>query len=235
MLVSPEPNARAALELLLSAEGYETAGAANGEEALEMIERYAPAAVLSDVKMPRMDGMTLLAQAKASRSDAVFVMMTGFATVELAVAAMHAGAESYLVKPLDLSTVSIVLRKALEKRASMRETVLLRERVGKRFQFRSIVGDSPPLRAVFDLVRRAAPTKATVLILGESGTGKELIAQALHQESPRKDKPFIKVSCAALSKTIRPSNVESLESRPSTDNQVVAYAKKYFSPVGQRS
>jgi two-component system NtrC family response regulator/two-component system response regulator HydG len=134
-------------------------------------------------------------------------MMTAFASVEAAVEAMRAGAENYLVKPLDVNAVLVVLDKALEKLRLQRDTQNLRERVRERFRFHSIVGDAPELQAVFDVVKRAAPTKATVLILGESGTGKELVAQALHEESPRAEKPFIKVNCAALSETLLESEL----------------------------
>ncbi len=207
LVVDDEPNARQALETLLTAEGFETAGASNGEEALQLIETFAPAAVLTDVRMPVMDGMSLLTKAKEAGSDAVFVMMTAFASIEMAVSAMTAGAENYLVKPLKVPVVLAVLQKALEKRRLLRETDMLRQRVRQRFVFQAIVGDSAQLQAVFDVVKRAAPTKATVLILGESGTGKELIAQALHEESPRKNKPFVKVNCAALSESLLESEL----------------------------
>ena len=207
LVVEDEPNAREALQRLLSQEGFETSVATNGEEALLRIAELAPAVVLTDVRMPAMDGMTMMAKAQAAGSDALFVMMTGFGSIELAVSAMRAGAENYLVKPLDLPAVVVVLEKALEKRRLVRETEMLRARVRERYQFRSIVGHSPELEAVFDIVKRAAPTKATVLLLGESGTGKELIAQALHEESPRKNKPFIKVNCAALSDSLLESEL----------------------------
>jgi two-component system, NtrC family, response regulator len=121
--------------------------------------------------------------------------------------AMKAGAENYLTKPLDLQSVLIFLEKALEKRRLQRETVSLRDRVREQYRLDGLVGDAPELRAVYEVVRQAAPTKATVLILGESGTGKEIIAHALHEESQRRDKPFVKVSCAALSETLLESEL----------------------------
>jgi two-component system NtrC family response regulator len=209
LVVDDEQNARVALRTILSEEGYEIAEAADGEEALQLISGFAPAAVLADVRMPRTDGITLLKRAREQGSDAVFVMMTAFASVEAAVEAMRAGAENYLVKPLDVNAVLVVLEKALEKLRLQRDTVNLRERVRERYRFHNIVGDAPELQAVFEVVKRAAPTRATVLILGESGTGKELIAQAIHEEShvPRRDKPFIKVNCAALSETLLESEL----------------------------
>jgi DNA-binding NtrC family response regulator len=207
LIADDEQTARSALRTLLEEEGYEVAEAADGEEALVKLQSFAPAAVLADVRMPRLDGIALLKRARELGYDAVFVMTTGFASVEAAVEAMRAGAENYLVKPLDVSAVEVVLEKALEKLRLQRDTQNLRERVRERYRFHSIVGDAPELQAVFDVVKRAAPTRATVLILGESGTGKELIAQALHEESPRRDRPFIKVNCAALSETLLESEL----------------------------
>jgi two-component system NtrC family response regulator/two-component system response regulator HydG len=207
LVVDDEGNARQALRDILSEEGYEVVEAADGEDALQLMQSFAPAAVLADVRMPRMDGITLLKKAREQGSDSVFVMMTAFASVEAAVEAMRAGAENYLVKPLDVNAVLVVLEKALEKLRLQRETQNLRERVRERYRFHNIVGDAPELQAVYEVVKRAAPTRATVLILGESGTGKELIAQALHEESPRRDRPFIKVSCAALSETLLESEL----------------------------
>jgi two-component system NtrC family response regulator/two-component system response regulator HydG len=207
LVVDDEANARTALRTLLGDEGYEIAEAGDGEEGLERLQTFGPAAVLCDVRMPKMDGMTFLKKAREQGSDAMFVMMTAFGNVETAVEAMRAGAENFLLKPLDAGAVQVVLEKALDKWRLLRESANLRERVRDRYKFHNIVGDSPELQAVFDMVKRAASTKATVLILGESGTGKELVAQALHEESPRKDKPFVKVSCAALSETLLESEL----------------------------
>jgi len=207
LVVDDEQNARAALRTILTEEGYDIAEAADGEEGFAKLRDWGPDLVLADVRMPRMDGLALLAKAKESGSDATFVMMTAFASIETAVAAVKAGAENYLVKPLDVSAVLVFLGKALEKRALVREAATLRERVRERFRLEGMVGESPELAAVYDVVRQAAPTKATVLILGESGTGKELIAQALHELSPRKDRPFVRVNCGALTETLLESEL----------------------------
>ncbi|HZR09846.1 MAG TPA: sigma-54 dependent transcriptional regulator [Myxococcales bacterium] len=207
LVVDDEQNARNALRTLLGEEGYEIAEAADGEEALAKIAELDPAVVLTDMRMPKMDGITLIRKAREAGSEAAFVMMTAFASVQAAVDAMKAGAENYLTKPLDLQSVLIFLEKALEKRRLQRETLSLRDRVREQYRLDGLVGDAPELRAVYDVVRQAAPTKATVLILGESGTGKEIIAHALHEESPRRDKPFVKVSCAALSETLLESEL----------------------------
>ena len=207
LIVDDEVNARSALKSLLTDEGYEVLEAGDGQEGLEKLAEFGPAAVLTDVKMPRMDGITFLKEARAKGSDAVFVVMTAFASIEAAVDAMRAGAENYLVKPLNVDAAVLTLQRALEKRKLVLESQGLRERIRERFKFANIIGESPALQSVFGVVKQAAPTKATVLILGESGTGKELIAQALHEESPRRDKPFIKVNCAALSETLLESEL----------------------------
>jgi two-component system NtrC family response regulator/two-component system response regulator HydG len=207
LVVDDEQNARVGLKTLLAEEGYEVAEAADGEEALAILQEFSPTVVLSDVRMPRMDGLTLLKKAKEQGSDAAFVIMTAFATVDAAVDAMRLGAEHYLVKPLDVQAVLVVLQRVFEKRRLMRDAEALRERVRERFSFPNIVGDAPELQAVFEVIQRAAPTKATVLLLGESGTGKELFAQALHEHSPRRDKRFVKVNCAALSETLLESEL----------------------------
>jgi len=207
LVVDDEQNARAALRTILTEEGYEIAEASDGEEGLRQVQDFAPDVVLADVRMPRMDGLTLLRKAKELGSGATFVMMTAFASIEAAVEAMKCGAENYLVKPLAVKAVLVFLEKALEKRRLVEEAATLRDRVRERYRIEGMVGDAPELRAVYDVVRQAAPTKATVLVLGESGTGKELIAQALHELSRGKDGPFVKVSCAALSETLLESEL----------------------------
>ncbi len=207
LVVDDEQNARSGLKTLLADEHYEVAEAGDGAEALEQLATFSPDVVLSDVRMPRMDGMELLAKAKENGSDASFVMMTAFASIEAAVEAMRRGAENYLVKPLDVNAVLVVIEKVLEKRQLRRDADSLRERVRARYTFKNIIGSAAQLQGVFEVVKQAAPTKATVLVLGESGTGTELVAQALHEESTRRDKPCIKVTCSALSETLLESEL----------------------------
>ena len=157
LVVDDEQNARVALRTMLAEEGYEVLEAADGEEALALLPGFGPAVVLADVRMPRLDGITLLKRAREQGTDAVFVMMTAFASVEAAVEAMRAGAENYLIKPLDFDAVQVVLAKALEKLKLQRDAQNLRERVRDRYSFHNIIGDAPELQAVFDVVKRAAP------------------------------------------------------------------------------
>jgi len=207
LVVDDEPNARAALRTILTEEGYLVSEAADGAEALEKLRAVDADVVLADIRMPRMDGVTLVRAAREEGIPALFVMMTAFASIETAVEAMRAGAENFLVKPLEPATVLVVLEKVLEKQRLTRDAEQLKDRVRQRYRFDTMVGESAALQAVFEVVKRAAPTKATVLLLGESGTGKELVAQAIHQESPRRDQPFIKVSCAALSESLLESEL----------------------------
>jgi two-component system, NtrC family, response regulator len=207
LVVDDEGNARQALRTILTEEGYEVAEAEDGAAALEALSAFQPDVVLCDVRMPNLDGVSLLRQARDSGFEAIFVMMTAFGTIADAVEAMRLGAEHYLTKPLDVSAALIVVQKALEKRNLRRDVVNLRERLHQQFAFSNIIGSSPELQVVYEMVRRAAPTKATVLVLGASGTGKELIAQALHEASPRADKPFVRVNCAALSESLLESEL----------------------------
>ena len=207
LIVDDEQNARDALKTIFTEEGYEVAEAADGEAGLAALSSFKPDAVLCDIRMPKMDGLELLAKAKAEGHGAVFVMVTAFGSIETAVQAMKAGAEDYVTKPIDVSAVLARIEKVLEKRALRQENELLRERLREKYKFSNIVGESPELQGVFDVVVRAAPTRATILVLGESGTGKELIAQAVHESSPRRDKPFVKVNCAALTESLLESEL----------------------------
>jgi len=207
LVVDDEANARAGLKTILAEEGFTVLEASDGLEAMEVLRHQGADLVLADVRMPRMDGLTLVRKAREEGSAAVFVMMTGYGSIEVAVEAMRAGAENFLVKPLEPSTVLVVLQKVLDKQRLSRDAQLLRDRVRERYRFDAILGESAAMEAVFDVVKRVAPTEATVLLVGESGTGKELVAQAIHQESPRSDKPFVRVSCAALSETLLESEL----------------------------
>jgi len=152
LVVDDEQNARDALRTMLVEEGYQVAEASDGQEALDRMSEFAPVVVLADVRMPKMDGITLLRKAREAGHDAAFVMMTAFGSIETAVEAMRAGAESFPVKPLDINAVLVVLQKVLEKKELVRETETLRARVQERYRFPNIIGDSPELQSVFDAV-----------------------------------------------------------------------------------
>ena len=207
LIVDDEPIGRSGLATLFTYEGYELAEAADAEDALAKLASFHPDVVLCDVRMDKLDGIGLLKAARERGQDALFVMTTAHASIELAVEAMKLGAENCLTKPLKVDVVRLALRRALEKRALAREPATLKERVQQRFRVASLIGDAPAVQSVLKVVQQAAPTTATLLILGESGTGKELIAQALHEASPRRAHPFVAVSCAALGESVLESEL----------------------------
>ena len=207
LVVEDEPAALQALGYLLADEGYEVAQAVDGEEASGLAEGFGPDLVLADLKMPRLDGLGLLRRLRELGLDVPVVVMTAHGTVQSAVEAMKLGAVDYLTKPLNMDETLLVLARALERRRLEQEATRLRERLRGRAGSPQVVGASAEMQAVFDLARKAAQSRATVLLLGESGTGKEVIAQAIHEGSPRADKPFIKVSCAALPESLLESEL----------------------------
>ncbi|MDB4937946.1 MAG: hypothetical protein JWP87_4918 [Labilithrix sp.] len=211
LVVDDEANARAALSEILRDEGYATETAADGFKALGKLEEFAPDVVLTDLKMPGLDGIAFMEKAKSASPQTVFVVMTAFGTISSAVSAIKKGAENYLTKPLDYEALSAVVDRAMEKAKLLQETLALRERLRERNAFGHIVvtDDSGPrsMRAVLDLVAQVGPSKATVLITGESGTGKELIAEALCAASPRANAPFVRLHCAALADSLLESEL----------------------------
>ena len=207
LVVDDEPNARAALAELLRDEGYSVDTASDGFKALPKLEEFAPDLLLTDLRMPGLNGIELLRKARAVDPEMAAVVMTAHGEVETAVAAMREGAADYLSKPLVFDELKIVLERALERRRLRREAGLLRERLSKRYRLDAVIGSSPAMQKVFDTVLQIAPARATVLIEGESGTGKELIAAAIHEHSPRASHPFVKLHCAALAETLLESEL----------------------------
>ncbi len=202
LVVDDDRTGRETLAEAVHEMGYEVASAAGGAEALEVLRRREIDIILTDLKMPEMDGLEVLAQAKEIRPDVFVILVTAFATVDTAVAAMKAGAYDYVMKPIDLRQLRVLLARASQSSDLIIENALLRERLDEKYDFSSIIGNSAAMNAVFDQVRQVAGTEAVVLIDGESGTGKELAANAIHINSNRHDRPFIKVNCAALPETL---------------------------------
>jgi two-component system NtrC family response regulator/two-component system response regulator HydG len=207
VVIDDEVNAAAALETLLREDGYEVGRANDGRSGLAMLERIEADVVLTDLRMPGMDGLELLGKIKEIRPGTMVILMTAYGTVKTAVKAMKLGAEDYLSKPIDVEELEVVLERAIERKRLLEEARSLRERLDHKYKFDNLVGESPEMLAAFKTIRQVAPSASSVLILGESGTGKELFAQALHQNSPRKDKPFVKVACAALPETLLESEL----------------------------
>jgi len=207
LVVDDEVNARTALAELLRDEGYEVETAADAFKALGKYESFTPHVVVTDLKMPGMDGIELVKKIRGSEDPAAVVVMTAFGAVQSAIDAMRAGAEEYLTKPLNFDELLVALDKVFEKQELRRETRQLRQRVRDRFAPSNIIGASPPMQRVFEVVDQVAPSRATVLITGESGTGKELVANAIHMRSPRANGPFIKLHCAALAESLLESEL----------------------------
>ncbi len=207
LVVDDEVNARTALAELLRDEGFEVETAADAFKALGKYDAFAPYVVLTDLRMPGMDGIELVKKIHGMEDPAAVVVMTAFGAVSSAVEAMRAGAVEYLTKPLDFDELLVVVDRVLETQALKAETRRLRQRLRDKVAPRNIVGSSPAMNRIFEVVDQVAPSKATVLITGESGTGKELIASAIHQRSPRAGGPFIKLHCAALAESLLESEL----------------------------
>ncbi len=207
LVVDDEATARRALATLLTDDGYAVETAASGEEALEKLAASPPDLMLTDVRMPGIDGVELLTRAKASDPSLSVIVMTAFGNVRDAVNAMKVGAEHYITKPVDLDELSLVIERVLSQKALRREAGLLRERVRNENRFENLLGVSAPMESLFKTITQVAPSRATVLLTGESGTGKERVAQAIHESSNRREGPFVKLHCAALAETLLESEL----------------------------
>ncbi|MGB8334065.1 MAG: sigma-54 dependent transcriptional regulator, partial [Desulfobacterales bacterium] len=195
------------LEAVLKAEKYETQRAQDGQSAIEAVKERFYDLILMDIRMNRVGGVEALKKIKEISPDIPIIMMTAYASVDTAVQAMRSGAYDYLTKPLDIDELMILVAKALRHHQLEQENIFLKEQLGSRFDFSNIIGRSRTMKELLETVAMVAPSEATVLILGESGTGKELIANAIHQNSPRSSHPFIKVNCAALPETLLESEL----------------------------
>src|ERR1043165_3587828 len=207
LVVDDEVSARTALADLLRDEGLEVEMAADAFKALGKYEAFSPHVVITDLQMPGMSGIDLMKKMRAGEDPPAVIVMTAFGDVATAVEAMHAGAADYLTKPLNFDELLAVLNKVLTTQDLLRETWQLRQRVRDRVAPSNIIGVAPPMQRVFEIIDQVAPSKATVLITGESGTGKELVANAIHQRSPRAARPFIKLHCAALAESLLESEL----------------------------
>jgi two-component system response regulator HydG len=207
VVADDEASARSGLGTFLREEGFDVILSEDGSSALDRVQEAAPDVLVTDLRMPGMDGLALLQRAREVDPALIVVLTTGFADVETAVRAMQEGAEHYFTKPVQLDELVLVLRRALERRSLRSEAQELRARLKERLRFDNIIGSSPAMQEVFDVIEQVAPSKATVLISGESGTGKELVAQAIHEHSPRATAPFVKLHCAALAETILESEL----------------------------
>jgi DNA-binding NtrC family response regulator len=207
LVVDDEEIVRESLGGWLEKDGYEVESAPDGAAAVARLRARPWSILLCDLKMPGMDGLQVLEQAKKLQPELAVVIMTAYATVDTAVAAMKLGAYDYLMKPFDPEELSLMMQKIVAQQGLVRENALLRQALEQRYGFRDLYSKSPAMQAVFELARSAAKSNSTILILGESGTGKEVLARAVHAESPRAGGPFVDVSCAALTESLLESEL----------------------------
>jgi two-component system NtrC family response regulator len=207
LIVDDEKNYRTILSALLEDEGFEVLTAPGGPEALEVHRSSDLDLILTDMKMPKMDGIELLESIKENDPDLPVIMMTAHGTVDKAVEAMQKGAYTYVLKPFDNERLIIYVKKATSMYQVVKENRRLRDAVESQYRFGNIIGKSKKMRDIFDTIQKVAPSGATVLIEGESGTGKELVARSIHFNGPRRKKPFVAVNCSALAENLLESEL----------------------------
>ncbi|MFW6303087.1 MAG: sigma-54-dependent transcriptional regulator [Candidatus Sumerlaeota bacterium] len=217
LIVDDEKNTRDGLSWSLEGEQYDCLTAEDGKPAMDILQAREVDLVLTDLKMPGMDGMTLMRKVREEFPTTEVIILTGHGTVESAVEAMKEGAFHYLIKPVNLDELSQTVSRALKQHDLQAENKELREQLSERHGFENIVGQSEAMRRVFERVEQVAPTRASVLLVGESGTGKEVIAGAIHHNSNRKTKRFIKLNCGALTTTLLESELFGHEAGAFTD------------------
>jgi two-component system NtrC family response regulator len=207
LIVDDEKNYPLILSAILEEEGFETFTANSGREALEILANTDIDLVLTDMKMPSMDGIELLEKIKAKDQDLPVIMMTAYGTVDKAVEAMQKGAYSYILKPFDNDRLTLYVNKAVGMYRVVKENRQLRDAVELKYSFGNIIGKSKVMQDVFETIRKVAPATTTVLIEGDSGTGKELVAKSIHFNSLRRDKPFVALNCSALAENLLESEL----------------------------
>jgi len=207
LVVDDEESMREFLTVVLRQEAYAVRAVGSGKEALEALAQDACALLITDLRMPEMTGLELVAIARKKYPQLSVVVITAFASLESAIEALRLGASDYIMKPFQVDEIKLVVAKALEQIDLRRENQSLREQLGRDLENLRIIGDSPQMQRIMELVKRVGPSDATILITGESGTGKELIAQALHANSLRRDAPFVTINCGALPDTLLESEL----------------------------
>jgi len=207
LVVDDEENLRHYLQMVLGEAGYQVEAASDGVEALEKMQHQSWDIILCDIRMPRMDGMAFLKQAKAKGLEGAIIMMSAYGTVDTAVEAMKIGAYDYVSKPFNADEIILTIKKAEERERLREENARLKEEVQRDYDLKNIVAKSESMRKIFDLIKKVAKYKSSVLITGESGTGKELVARAIHYNSDRKDKPLISINCGAIPENLLESEL----------------------------
>jgi len=207
LIVEDDRSTRVGLTELVRAWGYVADSAADGEEALQKVTTFRPAIIVSDLVMPHLDGLELLRRLHDQLTDLSIIILTAQGTVESAVEAIKEGAYDYLTKPVDPQRLRILLQNVVERHETLREVRDLRRQLRDKGSYGRLIGNSPGIRTVYRIIEQAAPTAASVLIWGESGTGKELVAQTIHELSPRAQYPYVPINCAAIPETLLESEI----------------------------
>lgn len=202
LIVDDEEDILNVLKLILTKEGYQVDTALDGKQALQLFLKKPYDIVLTDLKMPEIDGMELLERIKEIRPETEVLIMTAYASVESAVLAMKKGAADYIVKPFLNEDVKMRIARVAEHIKLKRDVEVLKQQISQKFEALHFLGNSPQVQQILSLIEQVAPTKSNVLILGESGTGKSLVAELIHKNSPRRDGPFISINCAAIPETL---------------------------------
>ncbi len=207
LIVDDEATIRDTLCTVLKEEGFDAESAENGRAALEKIQQNNYDLVITDLRMPEMDGLELLKAVKLNSPQTSVIIITAYGSMESAIEALRLGAFDYLIKPLDFDDVILRVRRLMEHRELVEENRILREAIEERYSFSHIIGESPAMKRVFRMIERVSQTRSNVLITGPSGTGKELVARAIHFNSPRKNKPFVAINCGAIVDTLMESEL----------------------------
>jgi DNA-binding NtrC family response regulator len=211
LVLDDDQNIQNALSATLSAQGYHVSNFKNASDALEVVRHNTGPLpidlIISDIRIPEMDGLTFVAKMKQSGTEIPIILMTAFACIETAIQSIRLGAFDFLKKPFTTAELLISVDRALNHRKLVVENRYLSEQINQKWLLSQIVGKSSKMQSLFDLIKRIAPTRATVLISGESGTGKEMVARAIHQNSPLRDKPFIAINCAAIPENLLESEL----------------------------
>jgi len=207
LIADDERSMRELLDLVFKREGHQVTVASNGREALEAMQKSSFDLIITDVKMPDLTGTELLRAVREQSPETMVIMMTAFATINSAREAFKLGADDFIQKPFDVDEFKLIVRKAIEKRDLRQENALLKRELQRRGQLGDIIGRSPQMQAVYQMIETVAANASTVLINGESGTGKELAARAIHNLSARRDKPFVSVNCGAFTETLLESEL----------------------------
>jgi two-component system, NtrC family, response regulator AtoC len=207
LIVDDEKPLREALVVYLTQEGYEAHPSSSGEEALDLLKKTPFDILVADMKLPGIDGNSVLQEALLLYPEIIGIIITGYGTVESAVQAMKSGAYDYIAKPFQLVEISLLVRQALERRRLKEENVYLKTQLKEKYGFESVIGTSKPMQETFQMVETIAGTNSTVLITGETGTGKELIAKAIHFNSHRKDQKIVSINCGAIPESLLESEL----------------------------